>query len=404
MVFDLSHSRSTVYVPFRGPSSEAQIARWDVLKLNELCWRMKAVILAGGYATRLRPVSYAMPKLLFPVLGKPMIYWQLDLLRDFGVDEVVLAVNYLADLLRKSVGERYRGMVLRYSNETTPLGTAGPIKLASQALRFDDTFIAMNGDIISDVDLVKMLKHHRETGATVTDALHSVPDPSRFGVVQMDPSWRIRQFVEKPRPGKARTHLVNAGIYLMEPHVLRMIPAGRKVSLERDVFPILAERGRLSGFVLSGNWFDIGNMADFKRANLTLLDQRAKRENLLSKRDRVSSKASLNPPNFIGEDNTIEKEATVGPQVLTAKNVCIMRRARIVNSILFDGVKVGKDSVISGTILASNVTVGEKVRIEDGSIISPHVKISSGVKIGRNAIIHPFKEIESDIKARTNLM
>lgn len=366
--------------------------------------RMKAVVLAGGYATRLRPISYAVPKLLFPVLGKPMIYWQLDLLRDFGVDEVVLAVNYLADILQKDIGDKYKGMRLRYSNEITPLGTAGPIKLASQTVRFDETLIAMNGDVISDIDLQEMLRRHREKRASVTDALHKVRDPSRFGVVQIDPSGRIKRFVEKPEPRECPSHLVNAGIYLIEPQVLRMIPSGRKVSLEREIFPVLAKRGTLYGFALSGNWFDIGNMADFRKANFTLLHQRAARSSLLSKHSHISGKATLRPPNFIGEANSIESEAFVGPRALTAKNVTVMRGARVSGSILFDEVKVGEGSVISGTVLASNVTVGKNVRIEHGAIISPNVKISDGVRIGKNAIIHPYKEIDSNIKARANVM
>jgi NDP-sugar pyrophosphorylase family protein len=366
--------------------------------------RMKAVVLAGGYATRLRPVSYAVPKLLFPVLGKPMIYWQLDLLKDFGVDEVVMAVNYLADLLKKNVGEKYRDMRLRYSNEVTPLGTAGPIKLASRAVRLDETFIAMNGDVICDIDLREMLRCHRENRALVTDALHEVRDPSRFGVVQIDPSGRIRRFVEKPKPKQTPSNVVNAGIYLIEPRVVRMIPFNRKVSLEREIFPVLAKRRALSGFVLSGNWFDIGSIEDFRKANFTLLNQRAKRVNLLSKHSHISGKATLRPPNLIGEANVIESEALVGPEVLTAKNVTVMRGARVSNSILFDGVKVGEESVISGTILASHATVGRKVRIQDGSVISSGVKINDGVKIGKNATIHPYKEVESNVEARTNVM
>ncbi len=234
---------------------------------------MKAIVLAGGYATRLRPISYALPKLLFPVLGKPMIYWTLDLLRHYGIDEVVLAVNYLADSLRARVGEEYRGIRIHYSLEDRPLGTGGPLKLASKTIRLEDTFIAMNGDVIAEIDLTQMLERHERAKAAVTDALHEVRDPTRFGVVQLDSNRRISRFVEKPSLKEAPSRLVNAGIYMIEPSVLKMIPAGRRVSLEREIFPVLAKRQRLIGFPFEGHWFDIGSLSDFQKANLALLQK-----------------------------------------------------------------------------------------------------------------------------------
>ena len=177
-----------MYVPFKCGFPEAQIeppmSPYGERVVGIL---MKAIVLAGGYATRLRPISYALPKLLFPVLGKPMIYWTLDLLKHHGVDEVVLAVNYLADSLRARLGEEYRGMRIQYSLENQPLGTGGPMKLASQTIRLKDTFIAMNGDVIAEIDLTEMLTNvMNKSKAAVTDALHEVRDPSRFGVVQLD--------------------------------------------------------------------------------------------------------------------------------------------------------------------------------------------------------------------------
>ena len=147
---------------------------------------MKAIVLAGGFATRLRPISYVIPKLLFPVAGKSMIYWTLDLLKRFQVDEVVLGVNYLAEELRKAVGNEYRGIRIKYSLEKSPLGTAGPIKLASKMTQLTKRFIVMNGDIITNINSDEMLQRHKSSKAAVTDALHEVQDPSRFGVVELD--------------------------------------------------------------------------------------------------------------------------------------------------------------------------------------------------------------------------
>lgn len=359
---------------------------------------MKAVVLSGGFATRLRPISYSLPKLLFPVAGKPMIYWTLDLLQKSGIDEVVLAVNYLADTLRAAVGEKYKTIKIRYSLENKPLGTGGPIKLAARKLRLEETFIAMNGDILADIDLKSMLRHHRESKATVTDAIHEVPDPSRFGVVQLDPSWRIQRFIEKPTLKEAPSRLVNAGIYLIEPALLRMIPSGRKVSLEREIFPVIAKRGKLRGFPFKGHWFDIGNLSDYRKANFAMLNRHVPKHVL--QRNRTMFKR----PFLLGKRTKIETAAVVGPNVLVGKNCLIRRRARVADSILFDGVTVGESSIVSGAIIASSVFIGKKVRIDQGTVIAPNVRIRDGIRIGRNAVIHPYKEITANVRLGTNVM
>jgi NDP-sugar pyrophosphorylase family protein len=365
---------------------------------------MKAIVLAGGYATRLRPISYALPKLLFPVLGKPMIYWTLDLLSDYGVDEVVLCVNYLADSLRSAVGDSYRNMSIRYSLEETPLGTGGPMKLAAETVHFDQTFVAMNGDVIADIDLTKMRERHDRTNARVTDALHEVQDVRRFGVAQLDSESRITKFVEKPSAKEAPSRLANAGIYMISPEVLKMIPSGRKVSLEREIFPVLAREGKLTGFSFSGHWFDIGDLTDYRRANIRLLKDRAGKSPLIEKDAIVEKSAVLGKPSFVGEGAKIESRASVGSGTLIGKNSLIMTGARVSNSILFDDVKIGEGSVVSGAIIASSVTLGRKVRVQAGSILSPHVQIADGVRIGRNVIVHPHKEVNVNIKSGSHIM
>lgn len=359
---------------------------------------MKAVVLSGGFATRLRPISYSLPKLLFPVLGKPVIYWTLDLLRKSGIDEVVLAVNYLADPLRAAVGEKYKNIKISYSLEKAPLGTGGPIKLAAHKLKPRETFVAMNGDILAEIDLESMLRSHRKSKATVTAALHEVPDPSPFGVVQLDSAWRIQRFIEKPTLKEAPSRLVNAGIYLIKPALLRMIPAGRKVSLEREIFPVLAKRGKLRGFPFKGHWFDIGNLSDYRKANFALLNRSLPKHML--QRNRTMFKR----PFLLGKGTKIEPAAVVGPNVLVGKDCMIQRRARVADSILFDGVTVGESSIVSGAIIASSVFIGRKVRIDPGTVIAPNVRIDDGIRIGRNAVIHPYKEITENVGLGANVM
>lgn len=368
---------------------------------------MKAVVLSGGFATRLRPISYALPKLLFPVAGKPMIYWTLDLLQKYGVDHVVLAVNYLADQLRATVGDRYRKIKISYSLEDKPLGTGGPIKLASRQLQPKSTFIAMNGDIITDINMKQMLRYHKKSKAKVTDALHEVRDPSRFGVVQLEaekplqtfiekPINKILRFIEKPIAKEAPSCLINAGIYLIEPETLSMIPSGRKVSLEREIFPILARRGQLFGFKFKGQWYDIGDFSDYRRANFELLRKHASRRPLRGK----GIKQSL----LLGTRTHKERAVGIGPNVVTGKRCLIRRGARVENSILFDHVTIGEGSVVSGAIIASNVNIGRNVKIGRGTIISPNVRISDGIRIGNGAVIHPHKEVTANVPSKKTVM
>jgi NDP-sugar pyrophosphorylase family protein len=364
---------------------------------------MKAIILAGGFATRLRPISYVIPKLLFPVAGKPMIYWTLDLLRRSRVDEVILGVNYLAEELRKSVGDDYRGIRIKYSLERLPLGTAGPIKLASQMTQLTETFIVMNGDIITNINFHEMLRCHKFPSAEITDALHEVEDPAQFGVVELDKASRIIRFVEKPDKKDAPSHLINAGIYLIEPSVLKQIPSGRKVSLEREIFPGLAERGKLRGFELSDYWFDIGNLSDYRKANFVL----AKKITGMSVRlgaGSVAKNFKVMPPILIGKHTTVGHETRLGPNVILGKNVLVGKRVMMSNSIIFDDVQIGDGSVVTGAIIASNSTVGKGVRIERGTIISSNVSISDGVRVGKGAVIHPFKELTRHINACAHVM
>ena len=365
---------------------------------------MKAVVLSGGYATRLRPISYALPKLLFPLLGKPMIFKTLDLLEKIGVNEVTLAVNYMADKLRAEVGSKYENMSINYSLETEALGTAGPIKLASKITNLGETFLAMNGDVIAHIDLEDMIKQHKKTGAQITDALHEVKDPGRFGAVQLDASNRIQRFVEKPPKNKAPSRLVNAGIYVIEPEVLRAIPEGQKVSLEREVFPNIANQGRLYGFPFSGDWFDIGDIGDYRRANLRLLLEAEVEPSRPATKSKTSSDYSLTKPVFVNESSRIARGAALGPDAILGQNDLIEEGARILESILFDRVSVGEKAIVSGSIVASDVRIGKKVKISDECIVSPSVRIRDGVKIGRGAIIHPYKEIDRDVKPGAHVM
>lgn len=225
-----------------------------------------ALILCGGQGTRLRPITYEIPKPLIPVHGKAVVEHLFDLLKRHGITEVVLSVGYLKERIKDYFGDGSRvGMRVSYLEETEPLGTAGPIRmLKEQGLLPKSAFVVSNGDELKDVDLGAMLAAHKRTKALVTDALTTVADPSAYGVARLEGEL-IREFVEKPAPGSAPSTLINAGLYIVEPAVAERIGPGF-VQLEKAVFPQLAAEGRLAGFPFKGQWFDTGTFERYERA------------------------------------------------------------------------------------------------------------------------------------------
>jgi len=355
------------------------------------------LILAGGYATRLRPLSYALPKLLFPVGGRPVLEQTIDHLSSFGIDEVILAVKYLADELREHFGEEYHGVKIRYSLEPKPLGTGGPIAFARKYYGENETLLAMNGDIFAEVNIDAMRRVHESNHALATIALHEVDDPTRFGVARLDAQSKIREFVEKPRLVDAPSRLINAGTYLLEPEAVDHIPQGRKVIIEREVFPALANEGRLFGYIHLGTWFDIGNIDDFRNANFTLLENKARGKVIVGEDARVSKSAKLTCPALIGDHTTVGDGANLGPRTIIGRRVQIGENATVSGSIVFDDTEVGSNSSIEGAIVGDSVTMGKGVVIQNGSVISSHVTIHDNVHVTRGVYIHPYKEIKESI-------
>ena len=225
-----------------------------------------AVILCGGQGTRLRPITYEIPKPLIPVHGKAVVEHIFDLLKRHGITEVVLSVGYLKERIRDHFGDGSRcGMRISYLEEREPLGTAGPIRLLKeQGLLPSGPFVVSNGDELKDIDIDAMLAVHKRVGALATDALTPVSDPSLYGIARLEGDL-IRAFVEKPAKGTEPSNLANAGFYILEPAVAELIPAGF-AQLELAVFPKLAAEGRLAGFPFAGQWFDTGNFERYERA------------------------------------------------------------------------------------------------------------------------------------------
>ena len=222
-----------------------------------------AVVLAGGRGTRLQPITHEIPKPLIPLHEKQLIEHIFDLLKKYGVRNVIVSIGYMGDKIKHGLGNgRKFGLNITYIEEEEPLGTAGPIKLASEYL--NETFIACNADELKEIDLADMYLAHRENKATATVALTTVDDPSAYGVARLQGN-KILEFVEKPSRDWAPSNLINAGLYMMEPEILSYIPDGFAM-LEKDVFPKLARDGKLFGYPFAGQWFDTGNMERYEKA------------------------------------------------------------------------------------------------------------------------------------------
>ncbi len=355
---------------------------------------LKALILAGGFATRLRPLSCTRPKMLFPVANKPLIDWTLESLSRCGVETVVMAVNYMAEAIARYLGPTKYDLGIIYSREERPLDTAGPIKRAEEHLR-DGPFLVLNGDVISDVDYRELLNYHRRRGGLATITLIEVPDPSRYGAVELDGEGRILRFVEKPEPGRAPSNYINAGIYVFEPEILDYIPAGRPVSTEREIFPKLAGEGLLYGYKASALWVDIGVPEDYLRANSLLLERMGGVQ--MGDDVEVDETAKLLPPTSIGRGVHIGGDSVIGPHTSIADDVVIGRGCRIENSIIFPGATIGDYSSIKNAIIGENATLERWVKVETGSLIGDYVTLCDGVTITGGVTICPSKRVEESI-------
>ncbi|MGQ9679708.1 MAG: sugar phosphate nucleotidyltransferase [Candidatus Bathyarchaeia archaeon] len=355
---------------------------------------MKALVLAGGFGTRLRPLSCTRPKMLFPVANQPLIDWTFKNLSDGGVDTAILAVNYMAEAIVRYLGPSKFNMGIIYSREERPLGTGGPIKRASDLLKDGEIFLVLNGDVISDIDYRRIVEFHRQKGGLATIALFRVPDPSRYGSVELDAKDRIIRFVEKPESGKAPSNLVNAGIYVFDREVLDYIPPNRPTSTEKEVFPILAEKGELFGFEARGLWVDIGVPEDYLMANQLLL---SKTGSQMVEGAKIDGEAKILPPSAIGVGVEVGADSVIGPYTSIAEYVHVGKGCRIENSVIFPGVSIGDHSSIKNAIIGENASIERWVKIESGSLIGDYAVIADGVTITNGVTICPSKRVEESI-------
>ena len=345
---------------------------------------MKGLILAGGFATRLRPLSCSKPKLLFPLVGVPLVDRMAAWFARGGVGEVILAVNHLSDKLRVEVSRRKLDTKTVLSVEEIPLGTGGPISLARPLLNKDEPLIVANGDVISDIDLRGLMTAHAKARAEATIALVSVEDPRPFGLATLDANDRIIGFEEKSETNQG-PGWINAGVYVLNPKLVAAIPDGHPVSLEREIFPILASKGKLRGWKHTGFWYDIGKIPDYIIANRQLLQRAEFRET--TKVETSVAMAKVRQPSYIGEDCTIEDTAKLGPYTILSERVSVRRGAEVSKTIVFEQTSLGENCTIEDSLIGEGVTVGKETRIGKGSLIAGQVVIPDRATIRPGSVI-----------------
>ncbi len=366
---------------------------------------MKALILAGGFGTRLRPLSCTRPKLMFPVANRPVLDWILEGLAKNGVKTVILAVNYGADVLLHNFGKSKFGMNLLYSRENKPLGTGGPVKKAEEMLNEDkEPFFVLNGDVLSSLNYASLFKSHKSNGAQATIALYEVEDPNRFGVVELNRNNQILKFVEKPKNGEAPSKLINAGTYVLNRSVLNLITPETKTSMEREIFPSLAKEGQLYGKKFEGLWIDIGTPEDYLLANTALLGKISGDKPLIGNDVDISSEVKIIPPVVIGNGVTIERDACIGPNSAVGDDVTIRMGSKITNSVIFQRAWIDASTSVKNAIIGESAVLGRWVKIEDGCIVGDHVIINDDVTLAHQVKICPSKEVDESIIQQSTVM
>lgn len=351
---------------------------------------MKALILAGGFGTRLRPLSCTRPKIIFPVLNKPLLHWMLERLAASDIKDVILAVNKQTENAIRHQMTRKCEMRITYSRDPQkkPLGTGGPIKKAEKIIGHDSSFLVLNGDIFTDLKFAEILKVHEENEAVATIALHAVREPERYGVVELTTENRIKKFTEKPHKKDCSNTLINAGVYAFSPKIFDYIPKGRAVSLEREVFPKLADENKLYGYVFDGLWTDVGKPEDYLELNKILL-------NSLSDKGKYKAEGEFTEPVAFDKGVLIGEKSIIGPYVILGKNVKVGKNVCIQNAIIFPETVVSDYASINNSIIGEGAVIGKRVRIENGCVIGDRVKVKDDVFLTKISVC-PAKEVSAD--------
>jgi mannose-1-phosphate guanylyltransferase len=338
---------------------------------------MKAILLAGGKGTRLRPLTVHTPKPIVPILNRPFLYYQIDLLKKVPeIDEVILSLNYQPRRIEEVFGEgEGLGVRLRYVVEPIPLGTAGAVRYAGDSLQ--ESVVVFNGDVLTQVDLAAVLQLHRERKAKATIVLTPVENPRAYGLVETDERSNVRRFLEKPGEDEITCNTINAGIYVLEPDTFDRIPKDTAWSIERSFFPSLIERNEtFVAYVYDGYWIDIGTPAKYLQVHRDIMDGRysappfnGTATSWVSPEARVDASVELHGPCFVDEGAVLKAGARVMPYAVIGRQTHVEEGAVIDGSIIWPNGWIGPDASLHGSILGRNCHVGRSAAVQSPVVL-----------------------------------
>jgi len=328
-----------------------------------------------------------------------LLQWIFERLAKNNVPEAILAVNRLTGFYIKQQRIPRNGLRIKFSYDPPrmPLGTAGPIKLAEKLIGEKEAFLVLNGDIFADLSYRELAESHAKKKALATIALCQVEDPSRYGVAEVAEDERITRFVEKPPKEKAQSNLINAGVYMLSPEVLQRIPKGRAISMEREIFPRLAEEGKLYGHRVQGLWMDVGKPEEYLETNRILVNALYKNE-----KHKAKSKFELKNPVALDKGVAIGEKSIIGPYAVLGKNVNVGKHVGIRDSVIFPETKICDSASIEGAIIGEGAVIGKNVRIGKGCIVADQAVIKEGVQLEEDVVVCPAKEVsEKMLKSKS---
>ena len=376
---------------------------------------MRAVVMAGGEGSRLRPLTSGRPKPLVPVANRPIMEHIVRHLARHGVEEVVATLYYLGDEIEETFGDGEEfGVRIRYSRESVPLGTAGSVKNAEAHLREGGTFLIVSGDALTDLDVGKALAFHREKGAMATLVLCRVPNPLEFGVVVTDDEGRVQRFLEKPTWSEVFSDTVNTGMYILEPEILGLMEEGRAYDWSGDIFPrLLAEGTPMFGYVMDDYWADIGSLDQYRMAQEDLLSGRV--ELPIPGEERapgifagpnttIDPSAVLVPPVCLGRNVRVKANARLGPFAVVGDNAMVEEGANLDRAVVWDGAYIGYHAQVHSAIVCSRAMLKRDVVVNEDAVVGDRSSIDAGATLAARVKVFPDKTVERGARVTMNVV
>jgi len=339
---------------------------------------MKAILLAGGKGTRLRPLTIHTPKPIVPIFDRPFLHYQLDLLKRVPeIDEVILSLNYQPRRIEEMFGDGSdAGLAIRYVVEPSPLGTAGAIRYVGETM--GESVVVFNGDVLTEIDLAAVIALHRERRAKATIVLTPVDNPSAYGLVETDSSGNIQRFLEKPKPDEITCDTINAGVYVLEPDTFDRIPKDTAWSIERSFFPSLVEQSEtFVAYVSRGYWIDIGTPEKYMQVHRDIMDGRyhaapfrdSSSRVWISPQARVEEGVMVEGPCFIDDGSVVKAGARIGPYTVVGRQCHIEEHAVIERAILWANCRVSQEAIVRRSILGRHCHIGRSASVDDGVVL-----------------------------------